>query len=342
MIQVSERGITVPQEGLPRRDFLVQTGRATGVLAGVVLLDRLNQHTAEATYYPTPENPARPGTIVREGNLDSRRITLQIHDFIWPNDEQAGEIWHKFLMKLRKLGARAIFAPTGAAVAAHPDLVRETLADGNEIADHSWTHRRFTELSRRDKVEEIMTTHDEIEKANTALHNLLLNIIDKAELRLPNGQVTRFNNSVILMTSNIGNQEIARLVGDKKMGFERDSGGERDLNKKIYTAAERAARNRFAPEFLGRLNRISVFRPLSLAVLMEIFDVEIKRFQKEILGVFPVILLVEPEVRAFIVKEATDKKEEGAHRLPLFIMLNYMVELTVERFDGLLATAGGG
>ena len=61
---------------------------------------------------------------------------------------------------------------------------------------------------------------DEIEKADGALHNILLNIIDKAQLQLANGMITDFSNSVILMTTNVGSRAIADILNPKmNIGF---------------------------------------------------------------------------------------------------------------------------
>lgn len=101
---------------------------------------------------------------------------------------------------------------------------------------------------------------DEIEKAHPTFYNLLLNIIDKGELRLRNGMMTKFNNSVILMTSNIGSKDIADLISDKKIGF-RAGEKQTDLDYKIYENAASAAKNHFPPEFLGRIDKLIIFRP---------------------------------------------------------------------------------
>lgn len=165
---------------------------------------------------------------------------------------------------------------------------------------------------------------DEIEKASPTLHNILLNVIDKAELQLANGMVTKFDNSVILMTSNISSKAIAGVLSAKqKMGFapEKDSQSkDKDkLDKEIYEKSMEAAYNFFPPEFLARIDRISVFRPLSEETMREILDVELGRFQTAVLGSLPLLLQVDKETKEFILKEATDRPQNGARLIKLKI-----------------------
>lgn len=157
---------------------------------------------------------------------------------------------------------------------------------------------------------------DEIEKGNETLHNLLLNIIDKGQLTLKNGMTTDFTKSIILMTSNIGSKEIASLLDNKKkIGFASEGSGNEDLNRNIYRHAEKAARNYFRPELLGRLNRISVFRPLNEEVIRMILESELARFQESILKSFPVAIRIHEDVKQFILREAMDRQQEGARLL---------------------------
>lgn len=152
---------------------------------------------------------------------------------------------------------------------------------------------------------------DEIEKANSALYNLILGITDKAELRLRNGAITKFNYSVIFMTSNIGSKAIADLISDKKIGF--STGAEKaGLDYKIYENAAKAARSHFSPEFLGRIDKLIVFRPLSKEVMQDIIVLEIENFQKEITPYLKIIISVTEEVKDFILQECLDKPQEGA------------------------------
>jgi len=156
---------------------------------------------------------------------------------------------------------------------------------------------------------------DEIEKANPALHNMLLNIIDKATLTLSNGMVTKFYNSIILMTSNIGSRDIADLLSNSQLGFQTNRRSMAEIDKEIYEHAKKALRKFFPPEFINRFDAYSIFRPLSKEAVRKILEVELNRLQKDLLDTFPIVLTVDDELKAFIVEEATDHPEDGARLL---------------------------
>jgi len=157
---------------------------------------------------------------------------------------------------------------------------------------------------------------DEIEKANPTLHNILLNIMDKAQLQLANGIVTDFSNSVILMTSNVGSHKIAEILNPKGMiGFMGSNTAKKDtdgLDEEIYKQTREELKKVFPPEFLARIDDISVYRPLSKEILRMIVDVELREFQKKVLKNFPATFVFDEKVKEFILSEATDKPENGA------------------------------
>lgn len=156
---------------------------------------------------------------------------------------------------------------------------------------------------------------DEIEKADKTLHNILLNIIDKAQLQLANGMITDFSNSVILMTTNVGSRAIADILNPKmNIGFASkiEKKDNNKLDSEIYKETLSELKKTFPPEFLARLDRISVYRPLSREILRSIVDVELRKFQEKILKNFPVTLCFDESVKEFIFNESTDKPENGA------------------------------
>jgi ATP-dependent Clp protease ATP-binding subunit ClpB len=106
---------------------------------------------------------------------------------------------------------------------------------------------------------------DEIEKASDALWNLLLGILDKATLTLGDNRKVDFSNALIFMTSNIGAAEMSSLESPK-LGFHvstpDDSNYAPTLADKVSRAGIQAARRKFTPEFLNRLDKIVVFRAL--------------------------------------------------------------------------------
>ncbi len=159
---------------------------------------------------------------------------------------------------------------------------------------------------------------DELEKASTPLHNIVLNVLDKAALTMANGAVTRFNNSVIIATSNANSRIIADLISEKsKIGF-LDIGANKNLdnlNKQIYEKSMRAANGVWSTEFLARFDRISVFHPLSESVISEIFDIEFAKFEERYLKPLLVFVEIGDAVKKFVISEATDKPQNGARLL---------------------------
>src|SRR5271169_5631209 len=122
---------------------------------------------------------------------------------------------------------------------------------------------------------------DEIEKASDALWNLLLGILDKATLTLGDNRKVDFSRAMIFMTSNLGALEMSSIIRPK-LGFgaaeverRRASGEvEEGLQGKISSAGLEAARRKFTPEFMNRLDRVVVFRPLEMSDLKKILSIE--------------------------------------------------------------------
>lgn len=174
------------------------------------------------------------------------------------------------------------------------------------------TIRALTQIKRPKSI----ILFDEIEKAHPALHNILLNIIDKAQLQLSNGMVTDFSNSVILMTTNAGSRKMAEFANPKpKLGFVPEKKNDAvvvDADKEIYKMALEEVKLVFPPEFLARLDRISAYRPLDPEILRKILDVELRKFQEKVLKNLPIALVFDEKVKDFILSEATDKPENGA------------------------------
>ena len=99
---------------------------------------------------------------------------------------------------------------------------------------------------------------DEIEKADDALHNLLLQILDAGQFTTGKGKIIETVGSFIILTSNIGTDELARA--ETAMGFHSDSTAVDQ--KKREGIVLRALENEFKPEFLNRLDQVIVFESL--------------------------------------------------------------------------------
>src|SRR5689334_3728078 len=103
---------------------------------------------------------------------------------------------------------------------------------------------------------------DEIEKASDALWNLLLGILDKATLTLGDNRRVDFSHSMIFMTSNLGASEMSALTAPK-LGFHAAKRGsptdfDEKLNSKISKSGVEAARRKFTPEFINRIDKTAV------------------------------------------------------------------------------------
>ena len=128
---------------------------------------------------------------------------------------------------------------------------------------------------------------DEIEKASDALWNLLLGILDKATLTLGDNRRVDFSGAMIFMTSNLGAKEMSAIV-NPTLGFGAASGEATVMNPetvatRIRKAALEAARRKFPPEFINRLDKMIVFHPLLDNHLRRIVEIELGRLQDRIL-----------------------------------------------------------
>jgi ATP-dependent Clp protease ATP-binding subunit ClpA len=123
---------------------------------------------------------------------------------------------------------------------------------------------------------------DEIEKASDALWNLLLGILDKATLTLGDNRRVDFSHTMIFMTSNLGAVDMAAMLRPG-LGFTpREGAVDERLSAKIARAGIEAARRRFTPEFMNRIDKTVVFRPLGDEQLRSILDIELNTLQRRI------------------------------------------------------------
>jgi ATP-dependent Clp protease ATP-binding subunit ClpB len=157
---------------------------------------------------------------------------------------------------------------------------------------------------------------DEIEKASDALWQLLLGILDKATLTLGDNRRVDLSQTLIFMTSNLGGVEISELMTGG-MGFaplikpETQTG----LDQKVERTAAEAAKRKFAPEFMNRIDKTVVFHPLRAEQLEQILEIELALVQQRVLetarGRF--LFRVTPAARVFLLREGTDLKYGARH-----------------------------
>jgi ATP-dependent Clp protease ATP-binding subunit ClpB len=167
-----------------------------------------------------------------------------------------------------------------------------------------------------DKVKISFVLFDEIEKASDALWNLLLGILDKATLTLGDNRRVDFSNAMIFMTSNLGASEMGSLASPR-LGFHVGSGCEsmERLDQRISRAGTEAARRKFTPEFINRLDKIVVFRSLGIEALRNILDLELDAITSRIqmAAPKPCFLEVTESARALLLAEGTDGRYGARH-----------------------------
>lgn len=127
---------------------------------------------------------------------------------------------------------------------------------------------------------------DEIEKASDALWNLLLGILDKATLTLGDNRKVDFSRAMVFMTSNLGAAEMSSIM-NPKVGFGAQAEPPRkeldeNLTAKIRRSGTEAARRKFTPEFVNRLDKIVVFKALGEGELRKILDIELSMVQERV------------------------------------------------------------
>ncbi len=161
---------------------------------------------------------------------------------------------------------------------------------------------------------------DEIEKASDSLWNLLLGILDKATLTLGDNRRVDFSRAMIFMTSNLGANEMSNLMSPR-LGFtfaapEQKKIVDGKLTTKISETGVEAARRKFTPEFMNRLDKVVVFRPLGEPELRKILDIELRMVQQRIFnagGANPFIFTLSPAAKDFLLAEGTDMKYGARH-----------------------------
>jgi ATP-dependent Clp protease ATP-binding subunit ClpB len=124
---------------------------------------------------------------------------------------------------------------------------------------------------------------DEIEKASDSLWQLLLGVLDKAALTLGDNRRVNFSDCVVVMTSNLGAREMSELT-EGKIGFSCRATAAPELDSRLEKIGIEAARRKFSPEFMNRLDKVIVFRSLTGEALRQIIELELAMAQRRILS----------------------------------------------------------
>jgi ATP-dependent Clp protease ATP-binding subunit ClpB len=184
---------------------------------------------------------------------------------------------------------------------------------------HRETHPLITQealsASHTDKLKLSFLLFDEIEKASDSLWQLLLGMLDKATLTLGDNRRVDLSQTVIFLTSNLGGGEITELMAGGYGFIKSDDKPRNDLDDKVQKTAVEAARRKFSPEFMNRLDKIVVFHPLQRKQLEQVLDIELTMVQQRVLetakGQF--LFRVTETGRDFLLEEGTDQRYGARH-----------------------------
>src|SRR3984893_5777409 len=172
---------------------------------------------------------------------------------------------------------------------------------------HRETHPLLTQEAlnqwHTEKLKMSILLFDEIEKASDSLWQLLLGILDKATLTLGDNRRVDLSNCIIIMTSNLGFAPKAVQVDNA-------------LDDKINRSAVDAARRKFAPEFMNRIDKVVVFKTLRSEHLQQILEIELGMVQQRVLmaaGAHQFVFNCTPQVKSFLLAEGTDPKYGARH-----------------------------
>jgi ATP-dependent Clp protease ATP-binding subunit ClpA len=290
-------------------------------------------------------DPTRRSNDARdfEANL-SRKIVGQDQAI-----EKVAQIYQMFLAGMnapgRPVGNLLFLGPTGSGKTRVVEAVAESLfgdakacikidcaefQHSHEIAKligsppgylgHRETHPLLTQEAlnqwHTEKLKLSILLFDEIEKASDSLWQLLLGILDKATLTLGDNRRVDLSSCIIIMTSNLGASEMNGLVNGG-LGFAPKAVQvDNSLDEKITRSAVDAARRKFAPEFMNRIDKVVVFKTLRSEHLKQILDIELGMVQQRVLmasGAHQFVFNCTAQVKDFLLREGTDPKYGARH-----------------------------
>jgi len=175
---------------------------------------------------------------------------------------------------------------------------------------------QLTEAVRRKPYSIVL--FDEIEKAHPDVFNLLLQVLDDGRLTDSQGRTVDFKNTVIIMTSNIGSQQI------QEMG----TLNEEEMRKSVLTAL----RAQFRPEFLNRIDDIVIFHPLGLSELKSIIEIQLKNLKAR-LAEKKLDLELTENAKKYLAQEGYDPVY-GARPLKRIIQRDILNPLSLQLLQG--------
>ena len=183
---------------------------------------------------------------------------------------------------------------------------------------------QLTEAVRRKPYSVIL--FDEIEKAHPDVFNILLQLLDDGRLTDNQGRTVDFKNTIIIMTSNIGSQDLIENTQDNGM-----------IPDEVEERVTGQLKNYFRPEFLNRIDDIILFSPLTKGQIIEIISLALKDLEKR-LAQRDIKLELTEEAKEFIADEAYDA-HYGARPVKRYLQKNIETQIAsmiirCDVFDG--------
>ena len=218
------------------------------------------------------------------------------------------------------LGDRRAVIKIDCAEFQHSHEIAKLIGSPPGYLGHRETHPALSQEAlnqyQTESVKVSLVLFDEIEKASDALWNLLLGILDKATLTLGDNRRVDFSQAMIFMTSNLGAAEMNAMLRPK-LGFAareaecQHATGVVDprLGDKISHAGLEAARRKFTPEFMNRIDKTVVFHPLGARELRKVLEIELDEVRERIekaQGGKHFLIEVADSARDFLLVEGTD------------------------------------
>jgi ATP-dependent Clp protease ATP-binding subunit ClpA len=291
-------------------------------------------------------DPAKMGSEAENLEKDLRKRIVGQDDAV----RQIVDMYQTFLAGMatpgRPVGTLLFLGPTGAGKTHTVEALAESLAGdplavvkidcaefqhSHEIAKligsppgylgHRETHPLLSQEAlnqfQTDKLKLSFVLFDEIEKASDALWNLLLGILDKATLTLGDNRRVDFSRALIFMTSNLGAAEMNAIL-QPKLGFTAGQAVVLDESTtgRLARSGLEAARRRFSPEFMNRIDKTVVFRPLGSPELCQVLDLELNAVMERLeraTGAPSIRFTVNDQARDFLLREGVDPRYGARH-----------------------------
>ncbi len=189
---------------------------------------------------------------------------------------------------------------TGSMCLGAPAGYRDSEKGDQALLSPKYVHRwRDLKPSEFDRPYPCIILFDEIEKASSALTELLLSLTADGRVTLADGTISDLSQAIIVFTSNIGGIEQAKAASAGNLGFVQRNGT--DTESVVIAAVAK----RFTPEFIGRIDQTVVFKQLSREAVSQILVLELATAQKRIIASdTPFVVSITPEAKAFLLEKS--------------------------------------